>query len=831
VDDIHVQERAERKGRRFPAVVLLALIAVIAASWLGMFSFLGTNSAFGTIEDLENRYFCNADDMELSFPDLSRLSEVWTSDGVLLGKLTERNSQPTPLEEIPDLVIGALLSAEDAHFYEHEGVDFRSLARAVIFNARGDSTQGGSTITQQVVKQQFLTSERTFERKICEAMVAAELERRYTKDQILEFYANSAFYGENAYGLAAAAQEYFGKDLDDLTPEETAAMVTPIRNPSLYDLRDKPVNVTRARNDVLDQMVDNGYLTAEEGAAAKAKPLRTVPKSEFEELAPQVVISARDEVLNDPRYGLGDTYLERKRALFGCPADDTECSGGGGLEITVTVDYGLQQEANQILRSWFVPGVEGPTGAIAMVDNRTGAIKVMASGLDFGEDVEAGERPYDLASRGRRQAGSSFKPFTLIAALEQGALDGWPITLGSFWDSSSPVKIECGYPCSPDGDVWTVSNAGGGGSGVSTLEAATYNSTNTVFAQVSFAVGPEATVEVAHRMGIESPLNPVLSIPLGTNSVSPLEMASAYSTIANYGVHRPSYLIERIEDSDGSVVYEHEVEEERVLDETLSAAVVSTLKKVVSGGTATRANIGRPQAGKTGTSQDFSDVWFMGFIPQYTTAVWVGYPDARVPMVNFKVYDALNGREQGYQRAYGGTLAAPIWKQFMLAATDGLPVEDFPPVPDGVGKYYAVPSVEVPDISGMDKKEAETAIRKAGLRPEVETVGSLEPAGTIVGQEPGPGASARQGSVVRILESTGEIFTAPLPNYTGVHADTIIAHLANLAESTGVRLGWGREDQVVTDPEQIGRVIGTRPAAGTVVETGNVIIFVVGTAG
>ena len=465
MDDIHDQERAERKGRRFPAAVLLTLVAIISASWLGMFSFLGTNSAFGTFEDLGDRYFCNADDMELEFPDLSQLSEVWTADGVLLGKLTERNSQPTPLEDIPELVIGALLSAEDAHFYEHEGVDFRSLARAIIDNARGGSTQGGSTITQQIVKQQFLTTDRTVERKICEAVVAAELERRYSKDQILEFYANSTFYGENAYGVTAAAQEYFGKTLEELSPEEAAAMVTPIRNPTFYDLRDKPVNVVRARDAVLAQMVENGYLTPAAGEAATSRPLRTVPHGEFEELAPQVIISARDQVLNDPRYGLGDTYLQRKRALFGCPAEDTECAGGGGLKIVVTVDYSLQQVANRILRAWFAPGVEGPTGAIAMVDNRDGAVKVMASGLDFGDDVDAGERPYDLASRGRRQAGSSFKPFTLIAALESGATDGWAITLGSFWDASSPVKIECGYPCSPDGDIWTVSNAGGGGSG------------------------------------------------------------------------------------------------------------------------------------------------------------------------------------------------------------------------------------------------------------------------------------------------------------------------------------------------------------------------------
>ena len=445
--NIHHVERRDRRGRRIPAIFALALIVVIGAIWVGLIGFLGTNAAFGTVETLEEQYICDVEDMDLAFPDLGTLSEVYTADGVELGKLTERNSQPVPLDEMPELVIAALLSAEDKEFYDHEGISFRSIFRAAIENTgEGTGVQGGSTITQQVVKLNFLTTEQTLERKICEAVIAAELENRYTKDQILEFYANSVFFGANAYGVKAAAQEYFGKTLDELTVAEAAALFAPVRNPTFYHPRRFPENVIAARNRVINGMADNGYITRVDATTARAEPLGIIPHEDFEELAPQVMISVRQELLRNPEYGLGAGPEERKRAVFGCPAADTSCEGGGGLKIHVTVDYDLQEEANRILRAWFRPELEGPTGAIAMVDNRTGAVKVMASGLDFGTDIEAGQRPYDLATQGQRQPGSAFKPFTLAAALEYGSLDGDPITLGSYWDHSSPARSTVAFP-------------------------------------------------------------------------------------------------------------------------------------------------------------------------------------------------------------------------------------------------------------------------------------------------------------------------------------------------------------------------------------------------
>ena len=823
---LHLIERRERRGKRISSLALLAVITVLGASLFGIFAFLEANAAFGTVDDVASSLVCDPDDYDLSFPALGSLSEVYTSDGVLLGKLTERNSQPVPIEEIPEAVQYAIISAEDGDFYEHEGIDFSSILSAALDNARTGGTRGGSTITQQIIKKNVLTDEITLDRKICEAVIAAELEKRYTKDEILEFYLNSQFFGENAYGVQAAAQEYFGKDLADITIAEAAAIAVPIRNPSLYDIRDNTETVLDRRNSVIKQMEKNGFITEEESLEAQAEPLAPIESFEFEEVDPRIMIEARERLLSDPGFGLGDTYTERKRALFGCPASDTECEGGGGLTITVTVDYEMQQEANRMLRSWF-RNPDGPTGAIAMVENETGAIRVISSGLDFGTDYEAGQRPYDLATKGRRQAGSAFKPVALVSGLENGSQYGWPITLGSWWDQTSPQKIDCGYPCSPQGNIWTVYNAGGGGEGIMTLEQATYTSKNTVYAQVSLAVGPERIVDTAHKMGIESPLQPVLSISLGTNAVTPLEMASAYSTIANYGEKVDSYLIESIVDADGNTIYEHEASPTQVLDEALAAAVVRTLEKVPrGGGTAPRANIERPQFGKTGTAQNFRDVWFVGGIPQYTTAVWVGYADAQIEMVNFSIYDERTESEQAIRRAYGGTVAGPVWNHFMTYVTQDLPVEEFPPAPEGTETFFRTPKTEVPNVSGMSEREAKDAIYKAGLRAVIQKVASLEPEGQFLDQSPRGGAEVTQGGVVTVRYSSGVPPT--LIDLAGLSLAEVEAAFDAFNEESGLNLSFTIENVPTDEPSVLGFVIGTNPPAGALVEADQVIVIYVG---
>ena len=301
----------------------------------------------------------------------------------------------------------------------------------------------------------------------------------------------------------------------------------------------------------------------------------------------------------------------------------------------------------------------------------------MASGLEFGTDIEAGQRQYDLATKGRRNAGSSFKPFGLVAAMEQG------IPLNSFWDMTTPQFIEFGGL-----EPWECNNAGTNPPGIRSLEDALIYSTNTVFCQVAVTVGGDEIREVAQRMGIKSPLGDFPSIVLGAYAVSPLEMASAYSTLANHGTRVENYLIERIEDADGNVIYQHQVDERRVIEEAIAAAAVNTMEQAVSRGTGGSAVLSpaRPQAGKTGTHENYTDVWFVGFIPQYTTSVWVGFPDSQVEMRNITVNGVF------VPRAFGGSVAAPIWREFMQIVTADLPVQDFPPDPDGIGVYYQTPA-------------------------------------------------------------------------------------------------------------------------------------------
>lgn len=828
--EIRKVESAERRWRRLPSFIGLGVIVVLSATWVGLFGFLSVNSAYGTVEDVSAHYLCDTSELDLSFPDLSTLSTVRTSDGVELGRMTERNSLPISLDETPDLVVGALLSAEDRSFYEHEGIDFRAISRAAIEQVSGRGGGGGSTITQQVVKQNFLGDDYSIERKICEAVIAAELERRYDKDQILEFWANSVFFGSNAYGIKAAAQEYFGKDLEDLTISEAAMIPVPIRNPTFYHPRSNPENALAARNGTIDRMITNGYILPADGEAAKAESLGVIDQQSVEALSPQVMIAVRQELLRTSTYGLGETYAARKRAIFGCPAAVTDCDGGGGLTINITLDNELQEEANRILRAWFRPGQEGPTGAIATVDNTTGAIRVLASGVEYGTDIEAGQRPYDLASQGARQPGSSFKPFTLSAALESGERNEKPITLGTYWDDSSPAAIECDNPCSADGNVWNVSNAGGSSApDVRTLESATYNSVNTVYARVVDTIGAEPVAEMAHRLGITSPLPPYPSITLGALGVSPLEMSAAYSTLANFGERVEPYLIEKITAADGTVLYEHVHEPRRVLSDQIAAAVVGAMEKVVSNGTARRADIGRPQAGKTGTAQASRDVWFVGFVPQMTSAVWVGYADSQLPLEDFTVWNDITGQEQHYRRAFGGTLAAPIWNQFMTYATQNLPPIDFPEDPEGTNIYRLTPETKVPNRASSTRETID-ALYELGLKGVLADVPSNLPKGVVISMLPAPGSTVKEGTQVVISVSSGIPPEVPMIDLRGLTPQQASDRLREYREEIGFDLTWNIVEVTIADPTQFGVVVTTSPPPGATIKPGASIDILIGSA-
>jgi len=838
---IHQIEARERRGRWFGALATLLSMSLLLSGWVGLFAFLGTNSAYGTFESIKKDWVPDTRSMELTLPDLSRVSRIYAESGEVLAELHDgRNSEPVPYEQVPQILVYAILAAEDSQFFEHSGVDFSAIVSAAIDNFIYNTTRGGSTITQQVVKNAFVGSEVSIRRKINEAFVSAEVERRFPKERILEYYMNSVYFGAGAYGVKTAAEEFFGKELNQLEVHEAAALAVLVRNPALYNPRRRPEITLERRDDVIRQMEEEGWLTKTQADLAMQQPLGVIEAPLRRGEADHVVAEAKRQLLNSDEFAfLGSTPEERKKALFGCPADDVACEGGGGLQVFTTIDLGLQKKANEILATWLpLPPYEQnvvacrgilpnesdefvatyaeihscvPTGAMTMVDNHTGAVKVMASGLPF----EFSQ--FDLAVQGRRNPGSAFKPFGLVAALEQG------YTLGHTWSGKSPVEIECPFPCAPNGsNIWTVHNAGAS-FGIITLEQATYNSVNAVYAQLSLEVGPENVVDVARRMGIdESTLDPVLSIVLGSSSVSTLEMANAYSNFATNGLHTDDFIISRIVDSSGDVIYEHELDQTQVADPAIFAAAHRALAQVPTGaGTAARADIGRPQGGKTGTHQTNYDAWYVGYTPEYSTAVWVGYEAQQVPLRNV----VING--QRYSQVFGGSVPAPIWAEFMSYVLQDFPVTQFPPEPSNIEQYLVPPPTQVPSVVGLERGAAVSRLREAKLNSSVVDIASLEPAGLVVNQSVAPGATVNQGTVITIWVSTGETPVGEMPALIGMTVEDALVAIKAFELETGVKLSMVTQKTTVTDASQVDRIVSTDPAPGQPIEgTVQLVVFV-----
>ena len=817
---IHDVERQELKRGWSLALVLCIAITLVLATWIGLFGFLGANASFATFDRFVKRWVpaTETEATLLYLPDLSRVSRIYTEDGVLLAELhAGRNSEPARLSEIPGFLIDAVLAAEDGDYFEHPGIDFAAIVSAIRDYVTGASRRGGSTITQQVVKQNIVGDELTVQRKILEALYAIELEQRNSKQEILEFYMNSVYFGWSAYGVRAAATEYFGKDLDELSIAEAATIAVTIRNPSLYDPRRQEERAHDRRDDVIDAMAGAGFISFAEAAEAKEAPYRIKPPSQFQSPADHVVAEVRRQVLNDPEFVfLGETNEERRRSIFGCPAHEADCEGGGGLDIYVTVDLDLQEAANRILQSWlpvpdsdFADARGAPTGAIAMVENNTGAVLAMSSGLPFEQEQ------FDLAIQGRRNPGSAFKPFVLAAYLEGGG------SLQSYWDARSPIEIECEDPCGPDGGyIWTVRNAGRVDELITVAEA-TSSSVNSVYAQLAVELGAKAIIRTAQNMGITSELEEVYSLALGAGAVSPLEMASAFSTFATNGLHAEPFLVSRITRSTGEVIYEREVRTSQAIDPVLAAAVRRPMERVVCCGTARRAIIeGVPQAGKTGTHQAYRDAWFVGYVPNFTTAVWVGFPDEQVALRDV----LING--ENYTRVFGGSVPAPIWKEFMEIVLADYPPGEFPSSL-GIGIYNQVPFADVPDVAGLSLEAAEDAIFAAHLRPEVLEVASPEREGIVLGTEPEAGEETDQGATVLIRVSSGATELV-VPDLIGQVSDAALQLLRETQDQASIDISVESIYEPVDDPEMVGRVVRTQPLAGETIAAGGSLTLVVG---
>ena len=575
--------------------------------------------------------------------EISRNSAVYARDGSLMAVLhAEENRSPVSLERVPPHVMNAILDMEDNGFWEHGGLNLRSTMRALATDVQaGEVREGGSTITQQLVKNALLTPEKRVDRKVKEAVLAVRLEERLSKRDILERYLNIVYFGNGAYGVQAAAETYFNTDVEKLTTGQAALLAGVLRNPVGYDPVKRP-DVAHARRDLaLQRMVDNGHLTAVEAVRLAAEPLPVKVFDPTPAPADYFVEEVKQRLLADER--LGETAQERYNAVF-----------RGGLRIHTTLDPQLQRKAvdqrNQVLPPSVTKGRF--TTALVSVEPSTGYVRAMVAGDDFAK------AKYNLATQGRRQPGSSFKPYVLLAALEAGYGPDDVV------DGTSPCTIRvAGYA------PYTPGNYEGSAGGRMPMTEAMARSVNCAFARLGATVGLEKVVDMADRLGLpKKRLEPFPSVTLGAEEATPLEMAAAYATIANDGVYHEPRFVERVVDRRGKVVFEGPDKGKRAVSSQHARVAIQVLQAVVDRGTGTRARLpGRQVAGKTGTSQEYENAWFVGFTPQLSTAVWMGSPSGNVPMLNV-----------GGVRVVGGTYPARIWGAYMVEALKGAPVVPFP---------------------------------------------------------------------------------------------------------------------------------------------------------
>jgi membrane peptidoglycan carboxypeptidase len=570
-------------------------------------------------------------------------SVVYNADGSVRAVLhAEENRLPVPIGQVSPVAVQAVLDVEDQRFWQHGALDVRSTLRALYTDVnRGQAVQGGSTITQQLVKNTVLSGEKRAHRKIVEAAVAVRLQRQMTKTQILEAYLNTVYFGRGAYGIEAAAETYWGTTASALNPGQAAMLAGMIQSPDDYDPVRFPV-ASRARRDVaIDLMREQGHITPGDAVFLEAQPLPS-PSNALPKPDDYFVDHVVQLLLQDTR--LGDTATERVNAVY-----------RGGLQIHTTLDPRDQTAAQDAVQST-LPNTNGRfTAAVVSIDPETGAVRALVGGPGFEKSK------FDLVTDGiGRQPGSSFKPFTLIAALEAGFIPQDTIR-GS---PPCPVPNIGGTP-----DPYLPDNVEGERGGTLTLDDAMVHSVNCAYAQLGYIVGLDRVVDVARRMGVrDANIQRVPAMVLGSEEVRPIEMASAYATLANDGVWHQPYFIDHVDDRDGKSVFRAKPNSARAVDRDVARQVTAVLRGVVQRGTGRAASLSdRPVAGKTGTAENEQDAWFVGYTPQLATAVWMGDPLAETPMKNV-----------GGIAVFGGTYPARIWAQAMSGALAGEPVLSFP---------------------------------------------------------------------------------------------------------------------------------------------------------
>jgi penicillin-binding protein 1A len=625
--------RVQKKRRRHTALIAAALVSVVVAILAAGF---GGAAAF---------------EQSCSLSELRPVSTgpqggpansfVYAATGSLLGAIpADKNRQPVALSQMSPWMGKATVAIEDKRFYKHGGVDYKGIVRAAVKDLRaGRVVQGGSTITQQLVRNLYISRQRTFKRKVKEACLAIKLARNKPKDWILASYLNAVYYGNHAYGIEAAAQTYFSRRASALRLDQSALLAGLPQAPSVFDPIHRPLDALERRDQVLRAMLENGALTRRQFASAISdRKLHLVPGRLYTRVREPYFFSyVRDQLIAE--YGANTVR-------------------SGGLKVYTTIDPRLQAAARRAIVGTLYSRTD-PASALVSIDPSTGAIKAMTA-------VTPGRtgNQFNLVAQAKRQAGSTFKMFVLAAAVDQG------INPATTYYVSGPFH----YQPDPYSPAWDVSTYDHTYLGSTSIENATLHSDNTVYAQLTLDVGPAKVAAMARRLGVRSPLTTkegayVPSLGLGSIPVSPLDLASAYATLAAGGMYSKPMAIRKVvlgsgkEDTDAGW---GQPERKRVISQGVAYTVTQILEHNVQYGTGTGAYFGRPAAGKTGTTDNYADAWFCGFTPNLEATVWIGYPRGEIPMLN------VHGIAVS-----GPTFPATIWKSFMLAAVGRTRAVDF----------------------------------------------------------------------------------------------------------------------------------------------------------
>ncbi len=603
---------------------VLSIIAVIVV----------TGAVIGIVKGFSEKIPIIADNSYR--PNLT--TQVFDTKGLLLANLhaEENRTRILPSQEIPDIMKHAVVAIEDERFYEHYGIDMVGIARAMAKNIKaGRVVQGASTLTQQLVKNAFLTSEKTFKRKAIEAMMAFQLERKYSKEEILTLYLNEIYFGHGAYGLAAASELYFAKDPKDLTIAECAMLAGVPKSPVAFSPIRNPKNNEARRALVLAKMVELGFITPAQYEEAKVEKIKLAELKAQEVKAPYFVTYVRDQLLE--KYGANLVY-------------------NGGLKVYTSLDFEMQQYADAamasapIFKEFPISKYPGMNGSLVCLDPKNGHIKALYGGRSFEQSQ------FNRVTQAYRQPGSSFKPFVYACALEEGSLPGDPV-VDEYISYTNPWTRK----------VWSPKNYDLKYHGTITLMKALCKSFNVPAVKLIDKLTPAKVIRFTKRLGVTAPMEPNLSLALGSGQFTPLEMASAYGVFANSGIYSRPLSILKVVDRDGNILEENLPKAKEVMKAVNAAMICDMLRTAVERGTGARAKIaGRTVAGKTGTTNDYVDAWFNGFTPELVTIVQFGFDMPKT---------------LGKGKA-GGSVCGPVWKQFMEPVLKNYPNKDFP-VPDG----------------------------------------------------------------------------------------------------------------------------------------------------